>query len=249
MTPLLLEPGMNRFFAGGALAVLLTACGHPAATPPAAPAGGLEVVAAGTAATLGDWGIETANLSQAVAPGDDFFTHVNAGWLETTEMPAGFARFGAFAALSLEVEERVEAIVEESAEAQAPAGDPRQQIGHLYASFMNTDRIEALGLAPLQDTLDELLAIQTHEQAARWMARPGTSSIASIYVGQDPGNPQRYIVHIGQSGLGLPNREYYERDDEPFPGHRDAYIDYIAATLERAGVADPPPARARHHGA
>jgi putative endopeptidase len=232
---------MNRFFAGGALAVLLTACGHPAATPPVLTAGGHEVAIdpiAADSAALGNWGVETANLSQAVAPGDDFFTHVNAGWLETTEMPAGFARFGAFAALSLEVEERVEAIIEESAEAQAPAGDPRQQIGDLYASFMNTDRIEALGLAPLQDTLGKLLAIQTHEEAARWMARPGTSSIASVYVGQDPGDPQRYIVHIGQSGLGLPNREYYERDDDPFPGHRDAYIDHIAATLERAGVPD-----------
>ncbi|MDT8409670.1 MAG: M13 family metallopeptidase [Wenzhouxiangellaceae bacterium] len=194
--------------------------------------------AAAETARIGDWGVDPAEISESVAPGDDFFAFVNAGWLERSEIPAGFSRFGAFTELSLEAEERVAEIVADASEADTAAGDPRQQVGAMHAAFLNIDRINALGLEPIQAELDQLLALESHEQAARWMARPGSNSIAGAFVTLDSGNPERYLVHIGQSGLGLPDKDYYEREDAPFPDHRAAYIDYIEATFERAGIDD-----------
>lgn len=185
---------------------------------------------------LGDWGIETDHISDSISPGDDFFTWVNAGWLESTEIPAGFSRFGAFSELRLLSEDRVEEIIHDVSDTEARPGTPQQQIGDLYASYMNVDRINELGLDPIRETLDELLAIDSHEQAARWMGRQRTGSVVAVYVTLDMGDPQRYVTHLRQSGLGLPDRDYYLRDDDPFPGHREAYRNYIADTFERAGV-------------
>ena len=186
--------------------------------------------------SLGDWGIETHHVSSAVVPGDDFFTWVNEGWLESTEIPDGFSRFGAFSELRLLSEDRVESIILEAQKNGEKPGSPEQQIGDLFASYMNTERLDELGLDPIRATLDDLLAIDSHEQAARWMGAQGTGSLTAVYVTLDMGNPQRYVTHARQAGLGLPDRDYYLRDEDPFPGHREAYRDYIVATFERAGI-------------
>lgn len=192
---------------------------------------------------LGDWGVEIEYVNTDVRPGDDFNEFVNGQWMATAEMPAGFSRFGAFTELALEAEENVGAIIEEAGAANAPVGTPQQQIGDLYAAYMDTETIDAKDIAPIQDELNTLLALDSHESVARWMARNGTNSLFGIYITQDAGNPERYLTHISQSGLGLPNRDYYSRDDAPFPEHRAAYVDYIEATFARAGI-DEPRARA-----
>lgn len=188
---------------------------------------------------LGDWGVETRHVNPEITAGNDFFSHVNYGWLETAEMPPGYSRFGAFAELALEAEERVGQIIQDARQDGGPEGSPQQQIGALYLSYLDTDRIDELGLSPLQETIDALLALDSHEDVARWMARPGTQSLFGAFITQDSGNPQRYLTHISQSGLGLPNRDYYDREDAPFPEHREAYVAYITATLERAGIDRP----------
>jgi endothelin-converting enzyme/putative endopeptidase len=187
---------------------------------------------------LGVWGLESEHISQTIHPGDDFFLFVNQGWVDQAEMPAGFSRFGAFGELALEAENNVETIIGEALEhgQDSAPGSPMQQIGTLYASYMDTARIEELGLKPIRHGLDALLALESHEEVARWMARAGTNSIIRFGIGQDAGDPTRYITSIGQGGLGLPNRDYYSRDDAPFPEHREAYVAYIAATFERAGI-------------
>ncbi len=186
--------------------------------------------------SLGSWGVETQHISKDVAPGNDFFTWVNEGWLESTEIPDGFSRFGAFSELSLLSEDRVESIILDVQDNSAQAGSPEQQIGDMFASYMDTDRLEELGLDPIRATLDELLTIDSHEQAARWMGAHGTGSLAAVYVTLDMGDPQRYVTHVRQAGLGMPDRDYYLRDEDPFPGHREAYRDYIVATFKRAGI-------------
>ena len=191
---------------------------------------------ASDAARLGDWGVETRHLSESTAPGDDFFQFVNDGWLASATMPAGFSRFGAFAELALEAEERVEAIIADAAATQPEPDSAQGQIANLHASYMDSDRIEQLGLSPIEETLQQLLAIESLTDAARWMGKPGTSSLVAVRIAQDAGNPQRYLVHLAQSGLGLPNRDYYDREDAPFPAHREAYQAYIAATFKRAGI-------------
>ena len=191
---------------------------------------------AADAAQLGDWGIEIDHVSHSTVAGDDFFDFVNAGWLDSAVMPAGFSRFGAFAELALEAEENVEAIISEAAAMSPSPESANGQIANLFASYMDTARIEELGLTPIEAGLEKLLALESHEAVAHWMGRQGTSSLVAVRISQDAGNPQRYLVHLAQSGLGLPNRDYYDRQDEPFPAHREAYRAYIAQTFERAGV-------------
>lgn len=191
---------------------------------------------AADSARLGNWGIETQHVSADIEPGNDFFRFVNEGWLNSAEMPPGFSRFGAFTELALEAEEHVNAIIQSAKEASGETGTPSQQIGDLFAAYMDEARIESLGLDPIRGTLDSLLALDSHADVARWMAKPGTQTLTGLFITQDSGNPQRYLVHLSQSGLGLPNRDYYDRMDDPFPAHRQAYRDYIAATFERAGI-------------
>ncbi|MEN1729266.1 MAG: M13 family metallopeptidase, partial [Pseudomonadota bacterium] len=181
----------------------------------------------------GNWGLETDAISDSVQPGDDFFSYVNQGWIDAAEMPAGFARFGAFTELALIAEERVDDIIQD---ASGSDDADQNRIASLYASYMNTETIEQDGLAPIQDELSQILTLSSHEEVAAWMARRGTNSVIGVYITQDSGQPERYLVHVSQGGLGLPNRDYYLREDEPFPAHREAYVDYIEATLNRAGV-------------
>lgn len=239
---------MKTFWLGGACAaLLLAACSEPVD----APAENTDDTASDAAMTddasttdtamaegdprLGEFGVETQHISDTVDPGDDFFTYVNEGWLETAELPQGFSSLGAFTELYLEAEERVNGIIRDAAAAGGQPGTPEYQIGALYAAYMDTDRIEELGLSPLQDEIDQVMQSQTHEDIARWMGRPIHQSIVGLGVTIDPGNPERYVISTGQNGLGLPDRDYYLNEDEPFPGHREAYVDYITDTLDRAG--------------
>ncbi|HAQ34142.1 MAG TPA: M13 family peptidase, partial [Alphaproteobacteria bacterium] len=232
----------TKWLGGVCAALLLAACSQPAETPTE----NTDDTAVDTVTTddttmaegaprLGDFGVETQHISETVDPGDDFFTYVNEGWLNSAELPQGFSSLGAFTELYLEAEERVNGIIREAAAAGGQPGSPEYQIGALYESYMNTDRIEELGLTPLQAEIDQVMEAQTHEDIARWMGRPIHQSIVGLGVTIDPGNPERYVISTGQNGLGLPDRDYYLNEDDPFPGHRDAYVDYIEATLARAG--------------
>jgi endothelin-converting enzyme/putative endopeptidase len=185
---------------------------------------------------LGRWGIEIDRISESIHAGDDFFNFVNQGWIDAAEMPAGFARFGAFTELALLAESRVEAIIRDAGRSEVP---DHARIAALHASYMATDVIENAGLDAIREELDRLLAIDTHDEVAEWMTRIGTGSVIGLYITQDSGNPERYIVHIGQSGLGLPNRDYYLLETDPFPAHRDAYVDYIETLLAAAGIERP----------
>ncbi|WP_417478666.1 M13 family metallopeptidase [Maricaulis sp.] len=231
---------MKKFLLSGVCVAMLAAC-NPAAEAPAPDTPAVETPAETAALTgeaaLGSWGIETAYVSETVSPGDDFFTHVNQGWLDTAEIPTGFSSAGAFLDLYLTSEERVNTIIAEAAATtDAVAGTPEQQIGDLYRSYMDTDRIEALGLSPIQEELDAVLASTTHTEIARWFGLPVHQSMMGLYVAQDSGNPQRYLTHVSQSGLGLPNRDYYLDDGERYVAYREAYVAYITNILTLSGI-------------
>tara|TARA_R110000868_G_scaffold5138_5_gene31781 strand:+ start:4663 stop:6738 length:2076 start_codon:yes stop_codon:yes gene_type:complete len=227
---------MKKLLLSGACLALLAAC-NPAADAPAVDVAATETPAITGDPALGSWGIETQYVSDSVSAGDDFFTHVNQGWLDTAEIPTGFSSAGAFLDLYLTSEERVNAIIAEAAASTDSApGTPEQQIGDLYRSYMDTDRIEALGLTPIQDELNEVLASSTHEDIARWFGLPVHQSMMGLYVSQDSGNPERYLTHVSQSGLGLPNRDYYLDEGERYVAYRAAYVAYITNILTMSGV-------------
>lgn len=238
---------MKTYWLGGVCAaLLLAACSEPVDAPAENTDDTATEMTDGTSGTdtamaeaeprLGEFGVETQHISETVDPGDDFFTYVNEGWLETAEYPPGFSSLNGFTELYLETEARIEEIIQRSANGNPAVGTPEYQIGTLYNDFLNTDRIEELGLTPLQADIDGILASETHEDIARWFGRPSQMSMFSMGVTIDPGDPTRYVISTGQAGLGLPNRDYYLREDDPFPGHREAYVDYMTGLFDRAGI-------------
>lgn len=191
---------------------------------------------AAEAPRFGDFGFDEAGMNRSVHPGDDFFAYANGVWADTTEIPSDRARYGMFDLLSLEVEQQVRAIILDAAERGGPAGSNEQMIADLFASWMNADAIEDAGLDPAMPYLEAIAAIASHEEAAALMAQRSYSAPYSVGISADPEDPERYIMRAGQSGLGLPTRDYYLLDTGRFPEYREAYLAYIARIFELAGL-------------
>ncbi|WOI53772.1 M13 family metallopeptidase [Parvularcula sp. LCG005] len=229
---------MVKKFLSTATIALLAACqgGTDADTSPADVAETQVETAQNTSPELGTFGIELDDMNTTVDPGDDFFRYVNGKWLDTFEMPDEFSNYGAFTVLFERSEERVKAIIGEAAEADAPDGSIEQKIGDYYNAFLDTDTINAKGLEPIQAELDTYDGLQTLDDVAHVMARPDLDAAGPFraYVDVDNKNPDQYTVYISQSGLGMPNRDFYLAPE--FADKREAYMDFLSRMLEIAGV-------------
>ncbi|MGV0744113.1 M13 family metallopeptidase [Mycolicibacterium sp. XJ870] len=161
-------------------------------------------------------GIDLSHVDPQARPQDDLFGHVNGRWLTDYEIPADRATDGAFRSLYDRAEEQIRDLITEAATANAPEGTDEQRIGDLYASFMDEQTIAARGLQPL---LDELALIDAAEDAGSLAAvmgglqRTGVGGGAGVYVDTDSKDSTRYLLHMGQSGIGLPDESYY-RDEQ-----------------------------------
>ncbi|HEV7849024.1 MAG TPA: M13-type metalloendopeptidase [Mycetocola sp.] len=180
-------------------------------------------------------GISLDELDPAVRPQDDLYRHVNGQWLARTEIPADKARWGSFHMLAEEAEKAVQAIILEAQDAPDDENaDPEQRkVGDLYASFMDEDLVEALGATPVAGQLAAIENIGSIEQLVRTTAqleRAGVSGFLQLYVDNDPGNPERYLVLLEQGGISLPDESYY-RDDK-FASIRTAYVSHIEQMFE-----------------
>jgi len=212
------------------LAAGLTACGSKDETKTA-------VEQTIKTAELGAFGIATEYMDLSVKPGDDFFRYVNGGWLEKTEIPADKSNYGSFGMLADRSTDQVKAIIEDLAKQDNQAGSVEQKIGDLYAAFMDTDTIEAKGMAPAQADLAAIEKLSSHTEAAAMMGDPsmGLSSPVGGWVTTDAKNPDAYIFYITQSGLGMPNRSYYFDEGKKADDIRAAYLVFLTTMLEAAG--------------
>ena len=187
-------------------------------------------------------GVDVGGFDTTVRPQDDFFRFVNGGWLDRTPIPEDRSRFGAFDELQEASEASLRAIVEELAAGEAEPGSERRKIGDLFASFMDEARLEELGAAPLQEDLASIAAVSSLEELVALFGaapRAGWSAPLALFVNQDQGQSDRYIVYLSQSGLGMPDRDFYLRED---PRSRELLAVY-RATVERlmglAGIPGP----------
>lgn len=199
-----------------------------------------EVFAARGRATFGRFGLDLAGRDLNVKPGDDFFRHGGGNWMRTNQIPNDRTRWGVFDQLRAKSEEDVKAIILElSAKTNAP-GSVEQKIADFYNSYMDTAAIDAKGMAPLASELALISAAQSHDDIAVIFGRPDlpTPSPIGWNVGLDSGNPDRYLVNIGQGGLGLPERDYYLKDDARMADLRTKYPQHIARLLTLAGISD-----------
>ena len=203
-----------------------------AASPPAGAA------ARGAKAAIGSFGLDLSAIDASVRPGDDFFAYANGGWYERFTIPQDKSSFGPFDRLDELSKERVRTIIEKAAAAHAPAGTPEQQIGDYYAAYMDQAAIEANGLAPAQGDLQRIAAARTREEVAHLFGEPGFATLFDVQLPPDFKNPDRYSVFISESTLGLPDRDYYLKDDPALKELRAKYVGYIEQMLALGGVAD-----------
>jgi putative endopeptidase len=183
-------------------------------------------------ANIGAWGFDLSGQDTSVKPGDDFFRFASGKWADRTEIPADQATNGSFIDLREKSQEQVKTLI--------TAAPKTGQIGGFYTSFMDEKRLEAVGIVPLKRDIAAIQAIKTKAQFSRFMGASNGKfgiSIVDIFVSSDTANPNLNVAYIGQSGLGLPEREYYFADQ--FKKQREAYKAYIARTMKTLGNPNP----------
>ncbi|MBZ0269053.1 hypothetical protein K8I85_12915 [bacterium] len=196
-------------------------------------------------ARIGDFGVDLEGRDQAVRPQDDFFRHANGSWMDEFAIPSDLAMYGSFTQLFLDSEENVREIIEEAAAEDAPEGSVARKVGDLFADFTDEEGLEESGLNPLAADFERVLQANSHTDVLRLLGsyeRIGGTTPFAYYIDQDEKDPTRYLVHFVQSGLGLPDRDYYlEEDNERFAKARDIYRGYLEKLLTLAERDAPGP--------
>jgi putative endopeptidase len=187
-------------------------------------------------------GIAIDELDSTIRPQDDLYRHVNGKWIERTGIPSDKARYGSFYVLAEEAEKAVRDIIVESQ--SADPGTEARKVGDLYASFMDEARVQAVGATPLKPLLAQAAGVASIDDLLTTLGRlerGGSSGFFQLFVDNDPGNPERYLVFVEQGGLGLPDESYYR--EEKFAQIRTQYLAFLERMLQLAGL-DAPAERA-----
>lgn len=187
-------------------------------------------------------GIDLTAVDRQVRPQDDFYMYVNGTWMKKTEMPADKSRLSMFSELADQADLQLQAIIQEAAKAEASSGSNQQKLGDLYNSFMDEATIEKLGFQPLAPELKAIQGLKDHRQVATrsgHLFKHGVGGPLGFYVYPDAKNPGLYGMWLYQSGLTLPDRDYYLKDDEKFVTYRNALKEYAAALLSKVGYDNP----------
>src|SRR5215468_11221824 len=194
-------------------------------------------------------GLDLESLDRAVRPQDDLYRFVVGTWLRDTPIPPDRSTYGAFEMLQDQAYTDVRAIAEAAVAgaATAPAGSDAQRIGDLYLSFMDTARIEAVGLEPLRRELTRIGAIDSQEALLVCMGHFQTLAVHApleVYVDIDPDRPDRHVAAFWQAGIALPDRVYYLEETPRYAHYRRRYDAYVAEIVRLAGIGDTADTRA-----
>lgn len=188
---------------------------------------------------MGSWGFDVSGMDRTARPGEDFFRFASGNWARTTEIPTDRSSFGAFNALRDLSEARVRRLVE-GYRANDTANPEGAKVAQLYRSFMDERRVNALGARPLEPLIRQVRQARNKEQIAQSMGRAMGEVGGTFFragVNDDFKNPDEYALDLRQSGLGLPDRDYYL--EERFAPQKARYELYVAQMLELAGWQQP----------
>ncbi len=245
---------MKRTLLALAIASLLAACSQPQEPPksqasaaPSAPAA--QPATPAPAAEPLKSGIDVFQGDPTTKAGDDFFRHVNGKWLDTFEIPADKPGYGSFTKVFDETQEHLHGIVDKIAQTPNTNGTNPQKIGDLYLSYMDETKLDQLGVKPLDDEFAEIDAIKDKKELAKLMGDltkstsqagsfgPSGSSLPFVpFVHQDNKDATKYVVDFQQSGIGLPDRDYYLKDDDAkLKQMRADYEKHVEKMLALAG--------------
>jgi predicted metalloendopeptidase len=208
----------------------------PVSAPPPTAAVAAASVAPAPKAQIGAFGLDLSARDLSVRPGDDFFEYANGKWDKSFTIPEDKASFGPFDRLDELSKERVRHIIERSIAAHAAKGTPEQQIGDFYTAFMDEAAIEANGLTPAEPDLQRIGAAKSRADIARLFGSIGYATLFDVQLTPDNKNPDRYAAVISESSLGLPDRDYYLKDDPKMKAMREAYEAHVRTMLGLAGL-------------
>ncbi len=184
-------------------------------------------------------GIQSNYFDTSVRPQDDFFRYVNGSWLLKTEIPADESSFSTFRQLRNESEEHIKAIIDELARAkQLPPGSDEQKVADLYRSFMNQELIEQLGINFVAEDIAKVDSVKSWSDLAKIWAAPEVDGPIGTYVSLDSKNAQRYVVYLWQSGLSLPDRDYFTSPEPRFVELRTGLANHVEKMFALAGWSD-----------
>lgn len=183
-------------------------------------------------------GVNRAEFDTSVRPQDDLFRYVNGRWLASAEMPPEKVNYDTFIALGDKVEADLRSIVEELAAAPGKRnGSPAQQMGDLYLSLMDEKRIEALGIEPIRQQLERIFAIESAAAFATEAGKLAADGVGGPFGGTVAVDPEtgELVAHLSQSGILLPDRDYYLTETPRYVTIRGQYLDYLTHIFELAG--------------
>ncbi|WP_133407885.1 M13 family metallopeptidase [Parashewanella tropica] len=188
-------------------------------------------------------GIDFKNFDRSVRPQDNFYLYVNGTWLKDAKIPSDRTSIGAFYDLREHARDDVKAIIENVAQqSNLKSGSDEQKVADLYRSYMDTQRLNSLGLSPIVSQFSAIKAIHNRNQLVAYFARSqiqGGASPMAFYIDVDAKNSSRYATHIWQSGLSLPNRDYYLDKTKRFTDLRRAYLKHVQKMFELAKLPNP----------
>jgi len=192
-------------------------------------------------------GIDFAGMDRSVRPQDDFFAYANGSWVETTEIPGDQPGWGSFDILRDTGLAQLRTIIEKSA-ADAGEHDSGAKIGNFYNAFMNEERVNALGISPLANIFTRIDSLSNHHEVAGFFGSTnelGLDGPFQLFIDQDVRNPDRYVIITWQSGLGLPDRDYYFDDTERGVQIRGSYQEFVEQMMDLSGYSDAAAAAGR----
>jgi len=187
-------------------------------------------------------GINIADIDHSARPQDDFNRYANGHWLDRAEIPPDKTRIGIFITLRDKAQEDVRKIIDDLTNSKnLEPGSDDQRVADFFSSYMNMDRRNALGIEPIKADIDRIRSIKDKAELFSFFGyatRTGIGSPVSANVNIDAKNSTQYTVKLSQSGLGLPDRDYYLNDSERFSNIRTEYLKYIKTLFSLAAIPD-----------
>jgi putative endopeptidase len=184
-------------------------------------------------------GFDTRDMDAKVRPQDDFFNYASGGWLKRNPIPKEEARWGSFTMLRHATDKQLQTLLKKIVDKKSvKSGSVEAMIHDLYHSGIDLKKRASLGITPLTKEIRRIEAIETPMDIVRTIAhleRIGSGGIWGTMIDQDMKNSEKYILYMGQGGLGLPDRDYYLKDDVESKRVREAYQKHLVKLLELAG--------------
>jgi putative endopeptidase len=187
----------------------------------------------------GTWGFDTAAMDKSVKPGDDFFSYANGSWYKTAVIPPDRSSTGSFQNLRILSEKRMQEIAASlDAKDYGSLNDEEKKLRDLYDAYVDQAALDKKGIAAAKPDLDMIAGLKTHEDVAAVLGDPKLNlpSPINFGIGINDKNPNAYSINLGQGGLGMPDRDYYLRDDAELAKTRDAYKAYLATMFTMLGM-------------